>query len=193
MLAAGGLGTPEVLQNSGLEAGEGLFADLFVVTYGLSNERRMGEELGMATVINEFHESHGLIISPIVDVKLDMLISFPLSKKLTAFKRDKLLGLMTKIADDSSGRVHPNGRIEKPVTSNDLKKLEKGIETSKQILSGAGAIPKSMFVTKVRGAHLGGTAALGKVVNKDFETEISGLYVCDASILPQAPGKLLQF
>ncbi|MCD6313079.1 MAG: GMC family oxidoreductase [Thaumarchaeota archaeon] len=188
VLAAGGLRTPPILQKSGLDAGEGLFADLFVVTYGLLDKRGMGEEIGMATVINEFHENHGFIISPIMDVKLDMLLSFPLSKKSIAFKRDRLLGLMTKIADDPSGRVLPSGGIEKPVTSSDLKKLEKGIEVSEQILSQAGAESKSIFVSKVRGAHLGGTAALGRIVNKDFETEISGLYVCDASILPYAPG-----
>ncbi len=188
VLAAGGLGTPVILQKSGLDAGEGLFADLFVNTYGLLERSGMGEELGMATVIDEFHGNHGFIISPIMDVKLDMLMSPPLSKKPFAFKRDRLLGLMTKIADDSSGRVLPSGRIEKPVTSNDLKKLEKGIEVSKQILGQAGAKSKSIFVTKVRGAHLGGTAALGKVVNRGFQTEISGLYICDASILPNAPG-----
>jgi len=188
VLAAGGLGTPPILQRSGLEAGEGFFADLFVVTYGLLDKRGMGEEIGMATIIDEFHENHGFIISPIMDVKLDMLLSFPLSKKSIAFKRDRLIGLMTKIADDSSGRVLQSGRIEKSATSNDLKKLEKGIEVSKQILSQAGAESRSIFVSKIRGAHPGGTAALGKIVNKDFETEVSGLYVCDASILPRAPG-----
>ena len=78
VLAAGGLGTPPILQKSGLDAGEGLFADLFVVTYGLLDKRGMSEEIGMATVIDEFHENHGFIISPIMDVKLDMLLSLSL-------------------------------------------------------------------------------------------------------------------
>jgi len=188
ILAAGGLGSPRILQNSGLDAGDGLFADLFVITYGLSNNKGMREELGMATVIDEFHDKDNFIISPIIDLKLDMLLYLPLMRKMTAFKRDRLLGLMTKIADDSSGKVLPNGKIEKPVTYNDLKKLEKGVKISREILHQAGVKPRSIFVTRVRGAHLGGTAAIGKTVNKEFETEISGLYVCDASIFPSAPG-----
>lgn len=95
---------------------------------------------------------------------------------------------MTKIADDSSGRIFPDGKISKPVTDNDLKKLEKGIEVSKEILHQSGVKYGSTFVTKVRGAHPGGTAAIGRTVNHEFETEINGLYICDASIFPSAPG-----
>ncbi|HXZ29619.1 MAG TPA: GMC oxidoreductase [Dehalococcoidia bacterium] len=36
--------------------------------------------------------------------------------------------------------------------------------------------------------HPGGTAAIGKVVDKDFQTKVDGLFVCDASILPVTPG-----
>ena len=39
-----------------------------------------------------------------------------------------------------------------------------------------------------QGTHPGGTAAIGEVVNANLETEISNLYVCDASVLPTAPG-----
>jgi len=188
ILAAGGLGSPRILQNSGLDAGDGLFADLFVITYGLSNNRGMREELGMATVIDEFHDEYGFIISPVIDLRLDMLLYLPLMRKMIAFKRDRLLGLMTKIADDSSGKVLPNGKLKKPVTDNDLKKLEKGVKMSEEILYQAGVKPKSIFVTGVRGAHPGGTAAIGRTVDKEFKTEINGLYVCDASIFPSAPG-----
>ena len=99
-----------------------------------------------------------------------------------------MLGLMTKIADDSSGKIESNGRICKPITKNDWRKLEKGVELSKNILRQAGANPRSFLTTEVRGAHPGGTAAIGKTVNKEFETEINGLYVCDSSLLPASLG-----
>ena len=42
--------------------------------------------------------------------------------------------------------------------------------------------------SKLQGAHPGGTAAIGEVVNKDLETSIRNLYVCDGSVLPVSPG-----
>jgi len=187
VLAAGGIGTPRILQRSEIgNAGNHLFADLFVNTYGLVKGVRMDDEVGMATLIDEFHNSHGFILSPILGTPLDMLLHLPISKKLYAFKRHRLLGLMTKIRDDDSGRVDIDGTIHKPVTEKDRKKLNMGIEVSKKILSQAGA--NSFYVTKVRGAHLGGTAGIGRVVNRDFETEIHRLFISDASILPKAPG-----
>ncbi len=52
----------------------------------------------------------------------------------------------------------------------------------------AGADPKSIVVSKAEGAHPGGTAAIGEVVDQNLETQVSGLFVCDASVLPVAPG-----
>ena len=40
-----------------------------------------------------------------------------------------------------------------------------------------------------RGAHPGGSAAIGEVVDVNLETSIRGLFVCDASVLPKSPGK----
>ena len=188
ILAAGGLSTPIILQRSGLEAGDGLFVDLFINTYGMIEKHGIRDELGMATIINQFHESDGLILTPILDTCLHMLLYLPLLKKMRAFNRDKMLGLMTKIADDSSGKIESNGRICKPITKNDWRKLEKGVELSKNILRQAGVNPRSFLTTEVRGAHPGGTAAIGKTVNKEFETEINGLYVCDSSLLPASLG-----
>jgi len=189
VLAAGGLGTPMILQRSGLDnAGGNLFADLLVNTYGIIKEGNMKEEIGMATIIDEFHEKYGFILSPILDTPLDMFLYLPLFKKTRAFKRQRTLGLMTKITDDDNGKIDVNGRLYKPVTKNDREKLDKGVEISKEILLQAGVNPKSFYTTRVRGGHPGGTAGMGRVVNTDHETEISRLFVSDASIFPKAPG-----
>lgn len=43
-------------------------------------------------------------------------------------------------------------------------------------------------MSKVQDAHPGGTAAIGTVVDRDLQTKIDGLFVCDASVLPVTPG-----
>jgi choline dehydrogenase-like flavoprotein len=44
------------------------------------------------------------------------------------------------------------------------------------------------MISKMQGAHPGGTAAIGEVVNENLQTDIENFYVCDASVLPSAPG-----
>ncbi|TFH14614.1 hypothetical protein E4H04_09900 [Candidatus Bathyarchaeota archaeon] len=44
-------------------------------------------------------------------------------------------------------------------------------------------------MTHLRAAHPGGTAGVNRVINKDLETEVSGLYICDCSAFPDTPGK----
>ena len=189
ILAAGGIGTPVILQKSGMEnAGSNLFLDLFINTYGVLGKGHMEDEMGMATVIDELHESQGFILSPILDTFLDMFLYLPLLRKLRAFRRDRTLGLMTKITDDDSGKVKADGTLIKPVTENDRKKLNRGEEISKEILLRAGVKTNSLYTARVRGAHPGGTAGIGRVVNRDQETEINRLFVSDGSVFPKPLG-----
>lgn len=189
VLAAGGIGTPLILLRSGLEnAGSHFFTDPFVSTIGLVEESGSENEMSMATIIDEFREQYGFIISPVYELILTKLSYPSFFKKLFAFRRRPTLSLMTKITDDGVGRVEIDGTILKSLTENDCKKLAKGEEISREILVQAGASSKSFHTTKVQAAHPGGTAGIGRVVNTDQETEISRLFVSDASVLPEAPG-----
>ena len=100
----------------------------------------------------------------------------------------KLIGMMTKIVDERAGTVFADGSVSKPVTATDQARLKRGSERCREIMIKAGADPKSIVVSKAEGAHPGGTAAIGEVVDQNLETHISGLFVCDASVLPVAPG-----
>jgi len=187
VLAAGGIGTPIILQNSGIKAGQKLFLDLFNVTIGLTKNTGLSRELTMAAVSHH----QGFILSPFIDNPFVLASVLPVSLRQNlkiSTHKDYLLGIMVKIKDDCFGRVHKDGLIEKRVSSEDLLKLRKGTAIAKKILLKAGAEPKTIMTTKIRGAHPGGTAAIGEVVNKNLETRIKGLFVSDASVLPTSPG-----
>jgi choline dehydrogenase-like flavoprotein len=161
VLAAGGIGTPVILQRAGISnAGENLFVDLLNMTYGLTKDVGMKSEQGMAAIIDDFRESRGFILTPCFFPWMALTLRLP----------------------------HADGSIEKPVTANDSKKLNEGASITEKILTQAGAEPKSIYTSRAEGAHPGGTAAIGKVTNAEQETEISRLFVSDASVMPTAPG-----
>ena len=97
------------------------------------------------------------------------------------------MGLMVKIKDDNTGKVTGNSVI-KYNTLNDVELLSKGSAIAGSILTRAGVDAHTLVSTPPRGAHPGGTAALGDVVDKNLETDIAGLFVADASVFPESPG-----
>jgi len=187
VLAAGGLGTPEILLKSGIKnAGTGLFLDLYVNTYGITDGLNQAYEPTMAIVSHDFYESDGFIISPFVQHPRFMKLIEVGIKGITMSDK-KTIGIMTKIRDESTGQVYPDGSVSKRVTEKDRQKLNKGADVSREILKKAGA--RSTAVSKsMGGSHPGGTAAVGRVVDKDLQTEVNNLFVCDASVLPISPG-----
>ena len=188
VVAAGGMGTPVVLQRSGIrEAGAQFFMDLLVNTYGVSRDVNLLGEPPMAMVNHEFHADRGFILSPFVN-RNRFVRAMELGAKGLTLPANRLLGMMTKTADSLSGRVFPDGSASKPVTEEDWGRLNEGSAIATEILVKAGADPGSITTSVPQGGHPGGTAAIGKIVDKDLQTFVDRLFVCDASVLPKAPG-----
>ncbi len=189
ILAAGGLATPVILKNSGIEnAGKHLFVDLMQIVYGVKEKRSSQHEPQMALVNHEFFEKMGFILSPFVS--LHRMVRFiEGGPEAAVLPSNKTMGIMVKIKDESVGNVDKHGRISKTVTASDREKLDSGIEISKELLIRSGVNKESIVVTNPAGAHPGGSAALGDVVDTRFRTQVDNLYVCDGSVLPEAPGK----
>jgi len=187
VVAAGGLNTPVILQKSGIKAGDGLFIDPFNATYGVVNDTTQARGVSMAAVDVEYHQD-GFLLSPFLDHWSQMTLFLPRWYIFHGFPQKRTLGIMCKITDERSGLVHRNGLISKRLTQQDKDRLKAGAELAKKILTKAGA--RDIIVTKhPRGAHPGGTAAVGEVVDSELKVKgCEGLYVCDASVFPVTPG-----
>jgi len=175
ILSAGALDTPKILNNSGIKTPRNLFVDLFV-TIGGKTDNSFRDEIQMAAYIpfNDF------IISPYYSERIIKL----LKDRGIESKRENIIGIMIKIKDDSYGYVDKN-YIEKSCTGRDVQKISNGVAIASKILSECGV--DKIVSTEAIGAHPGGTAPIGITVDSNFKTEM-GFYVCDASILPEAPG-----
>lgn len=183
ILAAGALNTPKILINSQITAGvgEGLFTDLFITVGGFLKDAKLNQEIPMG-IKSEFG---AYFLSPHFS---SQLIHLMVEKGFVA-RNDDVVGLMVKIADEANGSLNDDGSITKTLTSWDLKLLTEGYDKAVEILTEIGVDPSSIVATHIRGAHPGGTAAMGKVVDRSLETEIKDLFIADASVIPQAPGR----
>jgi choline dehydrogenase-like flavoprotein len=188
VLAAGGLETPVILQNSGIDnAGGNLFIDIQTNTYARTRGVNQVREPAMALVCSDLREREGFILSPFVNFSRPVRM-IEAGAAGFAMSSNRMLGIMTKQADDSVGRVFADGTVSKPLTNADHARIEQGTGIAAEILCRAGADRGSVVNTVPAGSHAGGTAAVGTVVDAHLETQIENLYVCDASVLPQAPG-----
>ena len=96
---------------------------------------------------------------------------------------------MIKLKDEVSGGVLPDGSISKPLTALDRDRLRHGEEAARRILAEAGADPGTFFTSALRGTHPSATVRVGTMLDTRLRTEIAGLYVCDASVFPEALGR----
>ena len=162
--------------------------DLYVNVYGVAGDLKQTNEPSMALVDLEFKKSKGFIISPFLHQSRMTSFFHKAGQKSALTSGDGLLGMMTKIIDEPIGHINPDGTFSKPVTEKDRKKLNEGSSITREILVKAGVDSKSITVSRIQGAHPGGTAAIGRVVDKDLQAKVDNLFVCDCSVLPDSPG-----
>ena len=191
VLSAGGIGTPRILQSSDLSifrgAGQGMTMDITVMVYGTIAGLGTGKEPPMTWSWENLEE--GYMLSSLIDPWL----LYPLINSLKGFKYaltwphwKNTLGVMIKLKDDVSGGVFPDGKISKPMTDHDRPRMRAAEEVCRRILIEAGAKLETIFTTPLRGTHPSGTVRVGELVDENLQTEVQGLYVCDASVFPEA-------
>jgi choline dehydrogenase-like flavoprotein len=188
VISAGGIGTPRILQTSGFQqAGQGMTMDITVMVYGTIAGLGNGKEPPMTWSWENLEE--GYMLSTLIDPWLlyPLINSLKSPKYALTWPRWKnTLGVMIKLKDDVSGGVFPDGRISKPMTDHDRPRMRAAEEVCRRILIEAGARPETIFTTPLRGTHPSGTVRVGRMVDENLQTEVQGLYVCDASVFPEA-------
>jgi choline dehydrogenase-like flavoprotein len=191
ILCAGGLGTPRILRASNIkEAGDQLAMDLTVIVYG----RGKGHGNAFEPPMSWSWEDPALevMFSPLIDPSLLYPIVAGMSKPIRALtwhQWRQMLGVMIKLRDSLSGELLPNGSVSKPLTGGDKERLQEAEQIAQRILIEAGAAPESVFTSPMRGTHPSATVRIGTLVDTNLRTPIQGLYVCDASVFPEALGR----
>jgi len=179
VLAAGGLGTPEILQDSGIPCEPRLFVDPVLCVATAWPNAFQNREIPMPFVVQKEH----YIVSPYFDH-----LSYFFNKRWRAPARN-ILSLMIKLADTNSGRV--SGRkIQKILTPEDKIRLTDAVDFCTEILRRLGVKKENIFLGTINVGHPGGMLPL---TLDEAETLHSSrlpenLYVADSSLLPNSLG-----
>ena len=180
VLSAGAIGSALILRNSGFDGvGEEIFFDPFVSVGGYIKDINFNTEVQMAGLV----VGKNFVLSPHFSSFLKANIPYD------DVEDKDIFSIMVKTSDECKGYVDDNGDVVKINTIQDIRYLAEGVATAGLILEKMGVDPNTIGSTVYRGAHPGGTAPIGKIVDSNLETEISNFFVCDASVLPISPGK----
>lgn len=180
VLAAGGMGTPVILDNSGIACEPRLFVDPV-----LSVAARLPDTI-----------EHREVTMPFVSVQEHIILSPYFDHLSFFFNRDwrlpagDIVSLMIKLADDHVGSISRRG-VDKALTDRDRGRLDEGVTICRELLRRFGARDEDMFLGTVIAGHPGGMVPLTEKEASTFHSDRlpENLYVADASLLPRSLGK----
>jgi len=185
VLAGGGIGSPRILHASGLGPRRvPFFSDPVVAVMGTVDDIEGGAEVPMAAGLHLHDEGVALA---------DLTLPQPMYAAFAAqvgrvdrlFAHRRTLSMMVKIRDEIGGSVGPRW-VDKTLQAGDRKKLAHGVGLAKSILREAGA--HHLFKSWHFAAHPGGSVRIGQGVDAHLQTPTPGLFVCDASVIPEPWG-----
>ena len=179
VLAAGGLGSPRILENSGILCEKTLFVDPVLCVAGPLDGIHQDRQILMPFI----SQQDGYILSPYMDY-----LSFFFNKKWQ-YPMQSLASIMIKLADEEQGSVESR-KIIKPMTTNDNVRMNQAVEQSKEILLRIGVPMERQFLGTLNAGHPGGMLPLSSEEKSSLHPSRlpENLYVADATILPKAMG-----
>lgn len=180
ILAAGGVGTARILNNSNLNTNNHLWVDIVLTLGGVLKNAEQLKEPPMVWYTKE----EDYILSPYLDI-----LSHYFHKPWRNVSINDRVGVMVKLADEESGMVLADGNVEKNITSYDQNRLNEAISEAKNVMESGGV--QGPFITGLpNGGHLGGTVPLMKEDVDYMKPSLlpDGLWVADLSLAPRSQG-----
>jgi choline dehydrogenase-like flavoprotein len=179
VLAAGGFGTPAILERSGIGCEPTLFVDPVLTVAARVPNAWQCNEIEMPFVV----QREGYILAPYFD-----WIS-SLFHPSWRHRLQDIVGIMIKLADENVGSVSGR-RVHKLLTATDRSRLDEAVGVATEILAGFGANPQEVFLGTVHAGHPGGmlplTEASARTMHDDRLPE--NVYVADATLFPRSLG-----
>ncbi|MRV71012.1 FAD-dependent oxidoreductase [Duganella sp. FT92W] len=185
ILAGGGIGTPRLLHASELAPRTSpFFSDPVVAVMGIADDIHGGAEVPMAAGV--YFQEQGISLADLTLPKpMYQAFALQVGRIDRLFSHAQTLSVMVKIRDEIGGHIGPRW-VNKSLQQNDKAKFRDGIALARTVLKEAGA--RRLFKSWHFAAHPGGSVRIGQGVDHHLRTPLSGLYVCDASVIPEPWG-----
>jgi ferredoxin len=175
IVAAGGMGTPQILQRSNIQCQSKLFVDPVLCVATKWNKARQNQEIPMPFIVQKEH----FIISPYFD-----FLSFFFNRNWN-YRAGDIYSLMIKLADVNIGSISG-----KSLSEIDKKRIKEAINCCKEIFYKLGKKESDIFIGTLNAGHPGGMFPLTEAESRTMHNDSlpGNLYVADASLLPNSLG-----
>lgn len=179
VLAAGGFGTPRILERSGLSCESRLFVDPVLCLAAPSKRISCNNEISMPFIV----QKDRYILSPYIDY-----LSFFFNRAWRHPLND-VVSLMVKLADTPRGGISGKS-VSVELTEADKARLTEGIALCREVLRRFGVRESEMFLGTMNAGHPGGMLPLTEkeAVSLHHDTLPDNLYVADATLFPNSLG-----
>ena len=179
VLAAGGLGTPQILEASGIPASPTLFVDPVLCIAAPWKGAGLDRQLPMPFV----SQQEDYILSPYFD-----WLSFYFNKSWR-MPSSNIMSIMIKMADTSVGSF-ADGRLDKPLQDADYQVLARAVDQVYAVFEAMGVPAEQTFYGTLNAGHPGGCYPLTQAEAETLHhaTLPHNLYIADASLFPRAMG-----
>ncbi len=179
ILAAGGFGTPVILENSGIPCKKTLFVDPVLCVAGPLQGLHQDRQLLMPFI----SQQGGYILAPYMDY-----LSFFFNKDWYMPMKN-IASIMIKLADEETGSISRK-KIDKQMTAADKQRMAEAVSLTRKILVRMGIPEDRQFLGTLNAGHPGGMLPLTEAEKDSLHPAVlpDNLYVADATLLPGSMG-----